>query len=140
MTPVKHFDPRITTPEMQIAYRYINQLGALGGKILGLIWALATIKVTPLVAVIAGVGFAVYIGYIGFDYFVQYPQIAKAFPGRYRLRLFMRAWPMLVVIVIVSGLMSEGLCWQQIGEYKQHVLALAAFPLLTRLKQCWNGR
>ncbi|AYL80371.1 hypothetical protein RYA95_13820 [Pseudomonas syringae pv. actinidiae] len=140
MTPVKHFDPRITTPEMQIAYRYINQLGALGGKILGLIWALATIKVTPLVAVIAGVGFAVYIGYIGFDYFVQYPQIAKAFPGRYRLRLFMRAWPMLVVIVIVSGLMSEGLGWQQIGEYKQHVLALAAFPLLTRLKQCWNGR
>lgn len=140
MTLEKHFDPRITTPDMQIAYCYIDRLGALGGKILALIWALATIKVTPLVALVAGVGLAVYIGYIGFDYFLRYPHIAKAFPGRHRLRLFMSAWPMLVVIVIVSGLMSGGLAWQQIGEYKQHVLALAAFPLLAWLKQCWKGQ
>lgn len=35
MTPVTGIDPRITTQEMQTAYRYMNRLGALGGQILG---------------------------------------------------------------------------------------------------------
>ncbi|MEB0043408.1 hypothetical protein [Pseudomonas sp. MH10] len=140
MTPVKGIDPRITTPEMQTAYSYINRLGTLGGKILGLLWAFATVKVTPLVAVAVGLACLAHILFIGRDYRRQYPQIAKAFTGRYRVRLVMSAWPMLVVIVIVSGLLSKGLSWQQIGEYKEHVLALAAFPLFTMFKQWWNGQ
>jgi hypothetical protein len=39
-----------------------------------------------------------------------------------------------VVIAIVSGLLSKGVSWQQSGEYKEHVLAPAAFPLLNWLK------
>lgn len=32
MTPVKGIDPRITTPEMQTAYLYMERLGALGAR------------------------------------------------------------------------------------------------------------
>lgn len=135
MTPVKGIDPRITTPEMEIAYRYLNRLGALGGQILGLLWAMATVKVSPWVAAVAGLGYLGYILYIGHDYRRQSHEIAKAFTGRYRLHLAMIAWPMLIVMVIVAGLLSKGLSWQQIGEYKEHLLGLATFPLLTWLEQ-----
>lgn len=37
-------------------------------------------------------------------------------------------------IVIVSGLLSKGLGWQQIGEHEEHVLALAAHRADTHLK------
>lgn len=140
MTPVKGIDPRITTPEMQTAYRYMNRLSGVASTILGLMWAFANVKVTPFVVEIAGLCCFAYIMYIRRDYRRQYEEIAKAFTGRYWLRLVMSAWPMLVVIVIVSGLLSKGLSWQQIGEYKEHLLAVAAFPLLPWLKQWWKGR
>lgn len=107
MRPVTGIDPRITTPEMQTAYRYINQLAALGGQILGLLWAMATVKVNPVVAVAAGLGCFAYILYIGHDYRQQYAEITKAFTGHYRMHLILSAWPMLVVITIVSGLLSK---------------------------------
>jgi hypothetical protein len=139
VTPVKGIDPRITTPEMQIAYRYMNRLGALGGQILGLRSAMATVKVSPWVAVAAGLGCLGYTLYIGHDYRRQFREIAKAFTGLYRLRLVMIAWPMMLVIVIVAGLLSKGLSWQQIGDYKEHLLTFAAFPLITWLTQWWKG-
>ncbi|PHN17151.1 hypothetical protein [Pseudomonas sp. ICMP 561] len=140
MTPVTGIDPRITTLEMQTAYRYFNRLSVLGGQILGLLWAMATVKINPLVAVAAGLGCLAYILYIGHDYRQQYAEITKAFTGRYRLRLLLSGWPMLVVIVIVSGLLSKGLSWQQIGDHKEQVLALAAFPIFTWFKQWWKGQ
>ncbi|WP_426178469.1 hypothetical protein [Pseudomonas sp. TWRC1-2] len=140
MTPVKGFDPRITTPEMQSAYRYMNRLGGLASTILGLMWALANVKVTPFVAETAGLCCFAYIMYISRDYRRQYEEIARAFTGLNWVRLVMSAWPMLAVIVIVSGLLSKGLSWQQIGEYKEHLLAMAAFPLLPWLKQWLKGQ
>ncbi|MDD1965897.1 hypothetical protein NPS29_11245 [Pseudomonas putida] len=140
MTPVTGIDPRITTPEMQTAYRYMNKLSGLASMILGLMWALANVKVTPFAAEVAGICCFVYIMYIGRDYRRQYKEIAKAFTGLNWMRLVLSAWPTLVVIVIVSGLLSRNLSWQQIGEYKEHLLALAAFPLLPWLKQCWKGQ
>lgn len=140
MTPVTGIDPRITTPEMQTAYRYMNRLGALGGQILGLLWAMATVKVSLWVAVAAGLACFTYILYIGHDFRQHYSAIAEAFTGLNWMRLISSAWPMLVVIAIVSGLLSKGVSWEQIGEYKEHVLALAAFPLLTWLKHSWKGQ
>lgn len=140
MTPVTGIDPRITTPEMQTAYRYMNKLSGLASTILALMWALANVKVAPFVAVTAGLCCFVYIMYISRDYRRQYEEIAKVFTGLHWMRLVLSAWPMLVVIVIVSGLLSKGLSWQQIGEYKEHLLAVAAFPLLSWLKQWWQGQ
>ncbi|MDB6050524.1 MAG: hypothetical protein JWR17_3270 [Pseudomonas sp.] len=125
---------------MQTAYRYMNRLGALGGQILGLLWALATVKVSLWVAVTAGLASFTYILYIGHDFRRQYSAIAEAFTGLNWMRLVLSAWPMLVVITIVSGLLSKGVSWQQIGDYKEHVLALAAFPLFNWLKQWWKGQ
>lgn len=140
MTPIKGIDPRITTPEMKIAHRYMNRLGALGAQILGLLWAMATVNVNPWMAVPAGLACFAYIVYIGHDFRQQYSAIAKAFLGLNWLRLVLSAWPMLVVIAIVSGLLSNGVSWQQIGQYKEHLLGLAAFPLLSWLTQQWKGQ
>lgn len=140
MTPVTGIDPRITTPEMQTAYRYMNRMGVLGGQILGLLWAMATVKVSLWVAVAAGLACFTYILYIGHDFRQRYSAIAEAFTGLNWMRLVLSACPMLVVVAIVSGLLSKGVSWRQIGEYKEHVLALAAFPLLNWIEQCWKGQ
>ncbi|MBD8122910.1 hypothetical protein IFT62_16985 [Pseudomonas lutea] len=140
MTPVTGIDPHITTQEMQTAYRYMNRMGALGGHILGLLWAMVTAKVSLWLALAAGLACFTYILYIGHDFRQQYSAITEAFTGLNWIRLVLSAWSMLVVIAIVSGLLSKAVSWQQIGEYKQNVLALAAFPLLTWFKQWWKGQ
>lgn len=101
---------------------------------------MTTAKVSLWVALAAGLACFTYILYIGHDFRQHYSAIAEAFTGLNWMRLVLSAWSMLVVIAIVSGLLSKGVSWQQIGEYKDNVLALAAFPLFTWFKQWWRGQ
>lgn len=122
------YDPRFPIPEMETANKYIKRLSWLGSKLLALFWALSTINVsTPMLAGI-GVAVALYLVYIGTDYRRALPRILAYLTKGGLLRLFLRAWPALVAIAIISGLIVEAFTWQQLGEFKTALLGLAAIP------------
>lgn len=122
------YDPRFPIPEMETANEYIKRLGWLGSKLLALCWVLSTINVSTSVLVGIGVAAALYLAYIGTDYRRAFPRIMASLTKAGLLRLFFKAWPAFVAIVIISGLIVEVFTWQQLGEFKTELLGLAAIP------------
>ncbi|MNJ36056.1 hypothetical protein D3C77_308280 [compost metagenome] len=98
---------------------------------LALCWLLATVNVSTSVLVSIGVASGLYLAYIGKDYRRNYPRIQVSLSKMELLRLFARAWPALVVTVIISGLTVEAFTWQQLGYLKTGLLGLAAIPYAT---------
>lgn len=125
------YDPQFPIPEMKTANEYIKQLGWLGSQLLALCWALATINVSSSVLVGIGAVSGLYIFYIGKDYRREFPQIMDSLSKMGLLRLFAKAWPAFVAIVIISGLAVGAFSWQQMGEFKTELLGLAAVPYAT---------
>ena len=125
------FDPRMPTPEMNIANKYITRLGWLGSQLLALCWAFATINVSTSVLVTVGVACGLYLAYIGREYRHAYSRIMASLSKIGRLRLFAKAWPAFVAIVIVSGLAVGAFTWQQMGELKMGLLGVAVIPYAT---------
>lgn len=122
------YDPRFPIPEMKTANEYIKHLGWLGSQLLALCWALATINVSTSVLITVGVVSGLWLAYIGRGYRRDYPHIAASLSKMGLLRLFAKAWPAFVAIVIVSGLIVQAFTWEQLGEFKVELLGLAAIP------------
>lgn len=125
------YDPQFPILEMKTANEYIKQLGWLGSQLLALCWALATIEVSSSVLVGIGAVSSLYIFYIGKDYRREFPQIMDSLTTMGLLRLFAKAWPAFVAIVIISGLAVGAFSWHQLGEFKTELLGLAAVPYAT---------
>ncbi|WP_194790748.1 hypothetical protein [Pseudomonas sp. UFMG81] len=133
------YDPRFPIPEMGTANKYINRLGWLGSKLLALCWALSTINVSMSVLVGIGVTAALYLAYIGTDYRRAFPRIMASHTKASLLRLFVKAWPAFVAIVIISGLLVQAFTWQQLGEFKAALLCLAAIPFASSILKTLLG-
>lgn len=127
------YDPRFPIPEMETANEYIKRLGWLGSKLLALCWVLSTINVSTSVLVGIGVAAALYLAYIGTDYRRAFPRIMASLTKAGLLRLFFKAWPAFVAIVIISGLIVQAFTWQQLGEFKTELLGLAAIPYVSSI-------
>ena len=95
---------------------------------MALCWALATINVSTSVLITVSVVSGLWLAYIGRGYRRDYPHIAASLSKMGLLRLFAKAWPAFVAIVIVSGLIVQAFTWEQLGEFKAGLLGLAAIP------------
>ncbi|MBA6106044.1 hypothetical protein [Pseudomonas monteilii] len=125
------YDPRFPIPEMTTANKYIKQLGWVGTQLLTLCWAFATIDVSASVLLAVAVACALYLACIGRGYRKAYPLIAASISGSDLVRLFAKAWPAFVAIIIVSGLAVDAFTWQQMGEFKTELMGLTALPYAT---------
>ncbi|MFJ4394477.1 hypothetical protein ACIPZG_06025 [Pseudomonas sp. NPDC089395] len=120
------YDPRFPIPEMKTAEKYIKQLSWVGSNLLALCWLLATVNVSTSVLLGTGVCAGLYLAYVGTDYRRAFPRIRASITNGGLLRLFLKAWPAFVAIVIISGLAVEAFTWQQLGQIKTQILGLAA--------------
>lgn len=64
-------------------------------------------------------------------YRLEYRYIAASLSKMGLLRLFAKASPAFVAIVIISGLIVQAFTWEQLGESKTELLGMAVIPYVS---------